>query len=327
MSMLSLRSIVFPVCLGLELFCIAQNVVPNPSFEEYTVCPDDLAQIENAVGWSTFWGSADYYNVCSGNSLTGIPANAFGYQAAYIGDAYIGCYTYKNGPIYREYAQAQLITPLTPGVPVHLSMSVSAGGFGTSAAHSIQRASSGIGMRFSTQAASPGILITDQAVLYMEQVLQDTASWVVLSSMFVPDSAYAYVQIGNFFSDELTDVALLDQDALTDGAYAFVDAVCVSESDGVCLAANGLADITDLIPPVNVRQVGNALVLDVAAEAPPVVEILLFDGPGRLIQREKMACKGQCRLPLEQLTSGLYYLQAWNSAGTVYCSKVFLNFP
>ena len=114
MSMLSLRSIVFPVCLGLEVFCIAQNVVPNPSFEEYTVCPDDLAQIENAVGWSTFWGSADYYNVCSGNSLTGIPANAFGYQAAYIGDAYIGCYTYKNGPIYREYAQAQLIAPLTP---------------------------------------------------------------------------------------------------------------------------------------------------------------------------------------------------------------------
>ncbi|MBL7779146.1 MAG: hypothetical protein JNK66_12750 [Chitinophagales bacterium] len=42
--------------LLLMLFCMgilhAQNLVPNPSFEEYDTCPDFAGQINRAVGYS-----------------------------------------------------------------------------------------------------------------------------------------------------------------------------------------------------------------------------------------------------------------------------------
>jgi hypothetical protein len=55
----------------------AQNLVPNPSFEEYTECPDNIFQIERAVGWSWLVGKLDYYHECGTNGQ-GIPVNRGG---------------------------------------------------------------------------------------------------------------------------------------------------------------------------------------------------------------------------------------------------------
>ncbi|HRH71070.1 MAG TPA: hypothetical protein PLB89_16320 [Flavobacteriales bacterium] len=139
---------------------LAQNLVPNPSFEDYTICPDGLAQTSNATGWTAFSGSPDYFNACSATSITGVPSNAFGYQAGFDGGAYVGGYTYRDESTARECVQAQLLAPLPPGVAVHLSMSVATGGFGANAT-TVRRASNGIGIRFSTHADPPGLLITN----------------------------------------------------------------------------------------------------------------------------------------------------------------------
>ena len=42
----------------------AQNLVPNPSFEDYTSCPTSVAQITLATPWVTpTTGSPDYFNL------------------------------------------------------------------------------------------------------------------------------------------------------------------------------------------------------------------------------------------------------------------------
>jgi len=220
----------------------AQNLVPNGSFEEYTECPDNLNQIDRVAGWSLFYGSPDYYNACSETFLTDVPANAFGFQSAFDGESYIGCYTFKTGPVYRECIQAQLLQPLVLGQTTSLSMAVSPGGFGVGGNYDVTMAARGIGMRFSTQPVGIGLLITDEAVLYMDEVLSDTSTWVVLSALYVPDSAYQYIQIGNFFSDELSEPTMLDPNGQTDAAYAFVDAVCVAYDPALCGKAQSVAD-------------------------------------------------------------------------------------
>src|SRR5271157_5345469 len=78
----------------------AQNLVPNPSFEQYDTCPNSSGQINYAKYWFQGGpGNPDYFNICSstlpypGNQFS-VPQNAWGYQFAYEGNAYCGEYSY-----------------------------------------------------------------------------------------------------------------------------------------------------------------------------------------------------------------------------------------
>ena len=47
--------------------CVAQNLVNNPSLEEYSTCPNDFSQIQYAKNWSAgceYGTSTDYFNSC-----------------------------------------------------------------------------------------------------------------------------------------------------------------------------------------------------------------------------------------------------------------------
>ena len=39
----------------------AQNLVPNPSFEDTLRCPNAVNQVDSAVGWIAYKGSPDYF--------------------------------------------------------------------------------------------------------------------------------------------------------------------------------------------------------------------------------------------------------------------------
>src|SRR6185437_5611647 len=86
----------------------AQNLVPNPSFEELNRCPSGLSGIDYSPTYSSFptvkaWvnpqgcGSPDYYHSCaSATSGVGVPDNGFGHQDAHFGNAYVGMYLYNG---------------------------------------------------------------------------------------------------------------------------------------------------------------------------------------------------------------------------------------
>ena len=47
-------------------FAFAQNLVPNPSFENYSACPENISEIDFALPWTSTTGATpDYYNSCS----------------------------------------------------------------------------------------------------------------------------------------------------------------------------------------------------------------------------------------------------------------------
>jgi hypothetical protein len=56
----------------------AQNLVPNPSLEDTTGCPDGPDQLYKTRFWSwACYGSVDYYHACGSNGYS-VPVNVGG---------------------------------------------------------------------------------------------------------------------------------------------------------------------------------------------------------------------------------------------------------
>ncbi len=229
----------------------AQNLVPNWSFEEISSCPQYEGDIEKAIGWLTFRGeySCDLYHVCGHPDSCGVPTNAFGEQLPSSGQAYAGIITFSaddGWPWYsREWIGAQLTSPLVVGVTYYASLKVNltlGWGTGTPAIERIRFANDHTGLFFTMNQwlqddfdAVPGY-----AQVFGTEVVEDTVGWTVISGSFVADSAYRYVVVGNFFSDEETNWSLMDPNATNFLTYSFIDDVCVSPDPLYCALASGL---------------------------------------------------------------------------------------
>jgi len=99
-------------------FDFPSGLIPNPSFEEMTCCPNDEAQLNCAVGWVQASGpTTDYVHTCGvlGNPFLGpgkIAPTPFP-----DGQGAIGFRDGKpNNPNFKEYAGAVLTQPMTQGV-------------------------------------------------------------------------------------------------------------------------------------------------------------------------------------------------------------------
>src|SRR5688572_29655700 len=113
------RKISVIILLLASRICIAQNLVSNGSFENYSTCPGNSGQITKAVGWFYTNGSPDYFDTCAFISTTvGVPSNFAGFQYAATGGAYAGALCYGSFsptylPDFREFLTGTLSQPLT----------------------------------------------------------------------------------------------------------------------------------------------------------------------------------------------------------------------
>jgi OOP family OmpA-OmpF porin len=100
------------------LFCIAptsaQNLVPNPSFEEYSFLPtNDLGAMRCVNEWTTPNGTnGDYFHPDARGKHYGVPNNQYGRTAAHSGKAYAGICI---GDGISEYLQNELTETLVKG--------------------------------------------------------------------------------------------------------------------------------------------------------------------------------------------------------------------
>lgn len=227
------------VALGQE-----ENMVFNPSFEEYLECPrkvDAKGVLTIVEGWyQPTSGSADYYNRCSTREC-GVPKNKLGYQQPKNGDGYCGIYCSKND--YREYLQTQLKRPLKAGYRYRVEFHVSLSENSTAAVSTIgalftkeriEDSGRAILMRKSTQQTNSLVnqtistYYTPQAV--SSQPLTDTAHWMEVSGEFVANGGEEFMTIGNFY--DAAHSTITEMDGLTQilsGSYYYIDDVSVIE--------------------------------------------------------------------------------------------------
>lgn len=217
----------------------AQNLIPNPSFEDHITCPNSSSQMFYAVPWVQppgHQGTSDYFHECCvspiplNNPPVGVPANLLGNQEARTGAAYGGFFTI-DGPTdgdYREYIQAPLTQPLTIGIRYCVRFYVSLSDLSTNS-------TDGIGAYFSSQPVSgPGSLpLTFPAQVMVDSIITNYLGWQEVYGEFVADQAYAYITIGNFKVQGTTAIgggAPFDPNTVPPtipmpGAYYFIDDV------------------------------------------------------------------------------------------------------
>ena len=236
--------------LGCLLFvassrCEAQNLIPNPGFEETDTCRAILG-LSGIHDWYSAYLTPDHLQSClTYGALNGLPMNLFTYQEPYEGNSCVGLFTYhKNGlSEQREWIMVPLIQPMVQGQTYYCSFRANAAFGGNAEYPQIWLANSNVGMLFTTNDrhwyyGDPYPAPLNTAQVFYPQVLTDTVGWTLVSGSFVADSAYTYLMIGNFFSNGLTDtVHFADPSSVFPWyprGYTLIDAVCVSASPNGC---------------------------------------------------------------------------------------------
>ncbi len=262
---------------------IAQNLVPNWSFEEYNLCPDSWNEVERATGWHKSTNNnnpqyhTDYCNSCATGNFD-VPNNILGNQQAATGSAYMMQVTMAPtvGANYRENIYIQLIEPLIPGQDYDVHFKVSS-------ADDCENTSNNQGAKFSTV---PNFPVDGNCQVHSQSIITDKLNWMEISGSFTADSAYAYVCIGNFFPDAQTLFSNSCPNCTSPLYSYYVDDVCVmpkNSSTSDCSTAFIPARITEVMSSLDylLSTTPNSIDLQFAQPLTSNTSITLADVEGR----------------------------------------------
>lgn len=228
-----MRTAIFALLIFFVPFLKAQqNLVPNPSFELNSSCPDYQDELFKCSNWYIGAETPDYYNTCSTTVpplSADVPQNFTGWQQARTGNAYSGIGT---GPLndtsnnQREYIGCKLTDTLISEKKYYVE-------FYVSLADSSMWGMDRIGIYFSPNMIQD--LSTFSYLPYQPQIessigspMNDTANWVKISDTLFAVGGETYITIGNFHP---TTQASLD--TLPNGtwawAYYYVEDILVTD--------------------------------------------------------------------------------------------------
>jgi hypothetical protein len=291
----------------------AQNLVPNPSFEDTVACPSMLGLINNSIGWNSFRESPDYFNSCAPNagfSNPSVPVNSWGYQYPRTGNAYAGVTTFSIlSANWREFTGIQLTQALSIGQSYFASFYISRA---VNNINHMNIASSKIGMLMSTvefSSINPAP-VGNFAHVYSDTLISDTSNWVLISGFFLADSAYQYLIIGNFFNDSLTNHVVFDSSATY--AFYYVEDILVMDSTTTGINQD-YAAWSD-------RILLNLFQNEMTIGGNDIKTISIFDATGRKCI-EQAAASSLNRINVSSLSSGIYFIQVCTS-GNSFVRKI-----
>jgi len=120
---------------GMSSFILAQNLVPNASFEQHTGCPDKFRQIKQVQDWWSPFGDPRYFHDCNNYETPYrkiIPPGEERYDVVPAlprsGKGYVGINV--NGvsyPCFQDYLMTRLTTPLKKDTIYRVGMYVRLG--------------------------------------------------------------------------------------------------------------------------------------------------------------------------------------------------------
>lgn len=234
------------VVLGHPLL-LAQNLVPNGSFEDYKNCPGSYSLSPSgfeAISWKAIsTGSPDYFNTCSEGEAA-VPYNWAGVSEPYDGYGYTGIYTWMNTDNnYREYLHCKLIEPLVRDsiyqIKFHYKLS-SYSKFSTDRIGFLISDSLKFFSHDHTLDITPTVSFIQDSALTV-----NTGTWEIASAEYHAKGNEQYLTIGNFFTNEQTKSYYIrfrpeSQPMLGSSAYYYIDDVSVKAK-----FHNNLIDVTD----------------------------------------------------------------------------------
>jgi hypothetical protein len=288
------------------------NLVPNPSFEDTVACPNALDQINRAVGWVSVRPSPDFFNSCApagGFNSVSVPLNRWGFQNASSGNGYAG-FAARYGPVdIREFIGENLSTPLQIGVKYYVSFKVC---LALDNNLGIMCAVNKLGMLFSTQPYSSGnpVTICNCSQIFTDSIISDTLNWTVIKESFIADSNYAFISIGNFFVDSLTD-SIQVRGSVCD-AYYYIDDVCVSDDSAFCYhyIFTGITSENENNFSFNIFPNPSHGIFTISLLSYFKTEIIIYNVLGQSIWQKTNSTESNFSIDISDQPKGLYLIKA-----------------
>ncbi len=211
-----------------------ENIVPNPSFEDYSGTP---------IGWfykgmhftnlMKFWSSPTGASPDAFGPEIRVPAHwadkGFGQQKPHSGESMIGLTLYgcDNGkPHCREYVQIQLAEPLVLGQKYYFE-------FWTSRLPRSLEINN-LGAYFTKESISikTDELLVHQPKIHAQKIIEaPNKNWTRVAGTFTANTEDDYLLIGNFFDDKNTEVTGIDRPDALPYAYYYIDDVLLRKEE------------------------------------------------------------------------------------------------
>jgi len=217
---------------GFENKLEAQNLVKNPSFENYIQCP---------IGWGLLNGylqdwygfseptCPSFFHACA--SLPDrVPENSLGWQMAKTGDGYtlISVYSYNNVPNHRFYIEGNFATSLIVDSVYCVQFWVSLADISSGAIKNMDAHLSDTLLDWNNGFEMNLVGIVPQ--IKSLQILADSVGWTRVSGLYIAHGGEKFITIGNFNDNAHTTTSPPD-DGTIEHSFAsayYIDDVSVT---------------------------------------------------------------------------------------------------
>lgn len=231
-----MRVILIPLlAICCSSLCLAQNLVPNPGFENYSSLPDNWGQWDRVHDWtnaggvpaSGYYADPDYFHT-SGIGVVQLPSTSPATLNAHTGDAVMGFLAYHDSTPgvannVREYLSTELTSPLTIGQTYRLRFWITNGQSDIGHYYKCDGVGALLSVNAPHQNGASYIPATPQMVIAGELW---SIGWTEHIFSFTADSAYRFLTFGNFVDDTQISYSVALQGPLPfAGAYYFLDDV------------------------------------------------------------------------------------------------------
>jgi len=225
------------IITGIVMVCTtlgAQNLVPNPSFEEITSCPTFASMLDTAAPWfNPTQGTPELFHACSGSgAYAGVPLNhSGGFQQPRTGNAFAGIYVFRaDNSTIREYIEVPLTEPLQAGACYSFSMFVNA-------ANDNELVCDGVGAYFNIGALEVDTWQVLPLAPHIDHpagvLINDTLGWTEVSGGYTAAGGEDHLIIGNFRDDASTTWAMFNPGVwYANMSYLLVDDVSLVHKEG-----------------------------------------------------------------------------------------------
>lgn len=321
-----MKQLLFLLFLLTGLIGQGQNLVPNPSFEQYDTCPNSQGQVYLAKNWNSFGYSPDYFNSCfPGVFGQGVPNNAWGYQYPHTGNAYVGFYVFGlENVTVREFVGAKLLSDLIPGNKYYVSMYVSLEEGSTIAVNKLGFLFSTTSFAVDSFCNSPCPITYLQASnvsqVYSTQIILDSQNWTKICGSFIADSTYEYFAIGNFFTDNNLNYVVTDSAKSYRSALYYFDDVCISPDSLFAATWTDVKKTSRNVDFIKIFPNPFSAQLTFSLAGNEQTTVSLYNFLGQQILRQTFT--NSTTINTEQLADGIYFYELRNDKGAAKNGKV-----
>lgn len=208
----------------------AQNLVPNGSFEDFSTCPNSLAQLHFADFWFAPQQSSELYNQCSIDPFhySTVPQNNAGFQYARTGSGYAGCVFAVEHNDYHENITAYLRESLTAGEEYTLTYFISSPEL---AGRGVDNPSGLLTTDSIFPMTSLGRILLKPQVKLSDVYFADSVRWMKVSGSFIAGGGENYLTIGTFTPHDSTQFIFIHNN--NDLAHYYIDDVSLYPSNTI----------------------------------------------------------------------------------------------